>query len=159
MGMDKLTWAAVVGVVVLSVAAIVSVVAPRPGQALDPNAPEGVATAYMNAIRDKRPDDAWAVLDSPDALEGTYGGSGRSSLTRDQFRQQVNNNYHRGDRRLRIVETKTTGDTARVDVEITTFSNGSLFGPSSYSHTVTFNLKQRDGAWRITSSPSLYELG
>ena len=72
---------------------------------------------------------------------------------------QVNNNFRRGDRRLRIVESKVTDDTARVDVEITTFSDGDLFGPSSRSETVTFNLKRRDGAWRITSSPSLYQLG
>src|SRR5262245_3389937 len=106
--MDKLTWAAVVGVVALSVAAIISVLAPLPGQPpLDPNSPEGVATAYLNAIRDKRGDDAWALLDSPEAVSDGHGGlPNRASLTQDQFRQQVNNNHRRGDRRLRIVETK-----------------------------------------------------
>ena len=160
MGMDKLPWAAVLGVLALSVAAIVSVLLPRPGQTpADPSSPEGVTTAYMNAIRDKRPDDAWALLDSPDAVADGIGGPNRTRLTQDQFRLQVNNNYRRGDRRLRIVESKITDDTARVDVEITTFSDRDLFGPSSSSNTVTFNLKRRDGSWRITSSPSLYQLG
>ena len=50
-------------------------------------------------------------------------------------------------------------DTARVDVEITTFSGEPpIFGPSSHSQTVTFELARRDNRWRITSAPQIWQL-
>jgi hypothetical protein len=120
-----------------------------------------VVTTYVSAIRDRRADDAWNLLDSPKALGALSPPvlSGDGTATESNFRQQVNSNSHGGDKRIRIVDTKTTGDTARVDVEITTFSGEPpIFGPSSHSQTVTFELARRDNGWRITSAPQIWQL-
>jgi hypothetical protein len=162
-GMDRFTWAAVVAVVVLCVAAMMTVLIPRtPQSPPDLATPDGVVVAYITAIRDKRADDAWALLDSPQAVSGWYGDlRGGSDPTQEWFRQQVNNNYY-GNRnsRVRIVETRIEGDTARIDVEITRFADDlPFFGSASSSSTVTFNAKRQGSSWRITSSPSIWQLG
>jgi hypothetical protein len=161
--MDRFTWAAVIAIVALCAAAMITVVVPRATQnPPDLTTPDGVVVAYITAIQDKRADDAWALLDSPQAISGWYGDPRSSSgPTQEWFRQQVNNTYT-GNRnsRIRIVETRIEGDTARIDAEVTRFSDSMpLFGSGSSSTTVTFNAQRRDGSWRITSSPSIWQLG
>ncbi|HZT08659.1 MAG TPA: hypothetical protein VFC51_16675 [Chloroflexota bacterium] len=157
--MDRFTWAAVAGVVLLSVVAIVVAVAPRgEQQPPDLTTPQGVVAAYILAVQDKRADDAWAMLESPSAVEAVPSPAGQT-MTRETFRQQVNNAQQNGDRRLRIVDTKEQADGVRVDVEITTFTGGpAIFGSDSYSRSATFILVRSDSSWRIRSSPPIWQL-
>lgn len=156
--MDRFTWAAVVGIVALCAIAIVSVLIGRQSAAPpDLATVDGVVTAYVVAIQEKRAEDAWALLASPrSAAPGRYIGD---EDTLDNFRRTVNNTSAQNNRRIRIQAVKVEGDTARVDADITVVSRQPLwFGFPSASHTVTFSLKREDGTWRITSAPSVWEL-
>lgn len=157
--MDRLTWGVIGGVVALSLAAVLMVLLVRPAAAPpDLSTPAGAATAYILAIQDKRADEAWELLDTPEAA-GVPMGPGRPA-TLETFRQQVNNVHSAPNKRIRIVDSSQTGDTARVDLEITSVSSGPFFfGGGSHSRPHTFSLRQRPAGWRITAAPPMWELG
>jgi hypothetical protein len=156
---DRFTWGVVVGVVSLCLAALVSILVVRSGQAPpDLSTPDGTATAYIVAIQDNQPDAAWELLSGPEALSSTFRAPG-SNATRDSFRNDVNNASRPGNRRIRILSTSGTGETAQVQVEVTNVASGPgvLFGGSS-SHTTNFSLVHQGGTWRINSAPPVWEL-
>ena len=154
---DRFTWGVAIAVVALSVIAVASVaVARQQARPPDLGTAGGVVTAYIGAIQDKQVDEAWDLLASPEAA----GIGPPSGTTREAFRQQVTSVPRQGNKRIRIVDSQPSGDTARVDVEITTITSGPVwFGPGSYSRTVTFSLKRERESWRITAAPSVWELG
>lgn len=157
--MDRFTWGVVIGVVALSFAAIVSVLVVRSGQAPpDLSTSEGVVTAYVLAIQNNRPDAAWELLTGPEAVSGSFRPPG-GALTRDSFRNDVNNAYRGGNRRVRILSSNLTGDTAQVLVEVSNVPSGPgvLFG-GTYSRTVNFSLVGQGNTWRINAAPPMWEL-
>ena len=157
--MDRFTWGVVGAVALLSLAAIVSVFAVRSAQpAPDLSTPEGVVIAYIQAVQNKDADRAWELLTGPEAVSGPPRSAGIDP--KDSFRNEVNNAYRSGERRLRIVDSTITGDTAKVTVEVTNVPAGpGIFFDGSNSHPVNFSLVRRDGAWRINSAPYIWELG
>jgi len=163
--MDRFTWSFVIGALVLCVIALASVFVTRAAPPPDPTTPEGVVAEYILAVRDRDADRAWELL-TPTANVGfptaPPGVAASPTTSRDAFRQQVANMPRSSDRqpRIRILDTTITGDTARVDVEVTTTSGGApLFGGGENSQSFTFTLMRSDGTWRIDSAPSVYQLG
>ena len=156
--MDRFTWAVAGGVVVLGVVAIISAAVLRGSPPPDLSTPGGVASAYVLAIQSKHADEAWALLDSPRAVDvqPVRGGT----PTKEDFQRQVNNSYSDPNKRIRLLKTEETGDTARVDPEITHVSQAPvLLGGGSASRTLSMSLKRSGESWRITAAPAVYELG
>jgi hypothetical protein len=117
-----------------------------------------VASAYILAVQGKHTDEAWELLDSPRAVDvqPVRGGT----PTKEDFQRQINNSYSDPNKRIRLLKTDETGDTARVDLEITHVSQAPiLLGGGSSSRTVSMSLKRSGESWRITSAPPIYELG
>lgn len=160
--MDRWTWALVVGIVAISVAALAAAVFARVTQPPpDLTTPEGVTTAYILAIQGREPDRAWDMLDSPQAAGGPFPGPRGASLTRETFRQQVLNLHRPENRRLRVLGTTTSGDVARVELQITTLASGPpLLGNFGGGMTQTriFELQRRESTWRISSAPPIWDL-
>jgi hypothetical protein len=158
--LDRFTWGVIAGVLALSAVAVATTMLVRQDLAPpDLGTPEGVVTAYVLAIQDRRADDAWALLDSP-AAAGLSRFPGAEHATQDTFRQQVNSTPRQGNRRVRIVDTRLTGESASVEVEIVTLNGGpALFGSSSYTRSLSFSLRQHEGSWRITAAPSIWDIG
>jgi phage tail protein X len=128
--------AIVVGVVAVLavVAAVLS--ATRPVADYAPGTPEGVVQSYLSAVLDGDPQQAAGLLaeDSPcaiDDLDQAYTPEGVRVVLRD---------------------TRVTGDTAQVRVDVVTPSGGPLDG-SEYSEEHTFRLTRSGGGWRIEGSP------
>lgn len=193
--MDRFTWAVVAGVVGICVVALGSVLIPRVAERPpDLSSPDGVALAYALAIQKQDPDQAWALLASPEAA-GPYVGpgfpppvlvpqpppatvgqpppaptavpkAGPPAATQEQFRQaiyNVNPQRQGPGRRLRITSTTTSGERARVQMEVSFLQRGwspfnlnFLFGGGGGppSQTVNFELQLQGKSWRITLAPS-----
>ncbi|MEA2639118.1 MAG: hypothetical protein QOF51_512 [Chloroflexota bacterium] len=160
--MDRFTWGFTIGALVLCVVALGSVLVMRAAPPPDPSTPAGVVTAYVVAVRDRDADRAWELLASG-ANVGPVPPFASGQSPRDAFRQQLTNMGRTSSsaRRIRILNTTETGDTARVDVEITTSSGPAipLLSGGSYSETLTFNLRRINGEWRITDAPSVFQIG
>jgi ketosteroid isomerase-like protein len=138
----------VAAVALLAVSALASLVVNRPGQrSPDLTTPSGVVTAYVQAIQAQQADQAWALL-APDA--------GGRPYNKEQFRQNVQSGHGQTGSRIRITSVTQAGDTATVQLEVTTLS-GDLFSSSSYSQTVTVNLRRQGTSWRITSDPGPWQ--
>ncbi len=159
--MDRFTWAVAIGVVVLGLVAVASAALMRGGPPPDLSTPGGVASAYVLAIQSKHADAAWELLDSPRAVDPSPRINNASATpTKDDFRRQVNNTYSDPNKRIRLLRSEETGDTARVDLEITRVSQAPvLLGGGSSSRTVSVSLKRSGDSWRITAAPPIYELG
>ena len=158
--MDRWTWGLVAGVIgicfVALAAAIVTRASPGPP---DLATPEGVATAYILAIQNREPGQACDLLASPEAAAGPFPGPRGETITRETFRQQVLNQPRPTNRRLRLIGSTISGDTAKVEIEIT-YGSGRFLGgsPSANAQTRTFELKRQGASWRITAAPSVFDL-
>jgi ketosteroid isomerase-like protein len=158
--MDRFTWTFVAGAIALCVLAIASVFLVRAAPRPSPSTPAGVVTSFIEAVRDREADRAWAQL-APDAVVGSIPPPLSSGTDKhDQFRQQMANLSQDGSggRRLRITDVSENGTNARVTVEVSQTNGPPLFGGTDV-RTLTFTLKQVDGAWKINSTPSLFEIG
>jgi hypothetical protein len=158
--MDRFTWGVVLAVLALACGAFGMVVMSRATEPPpDLATPDGTVRAYIAAIQDRRADEAWALLDGPEAIRPTYARDSQR-LTDAEFRREVNNTHRPSNRRIRIAEVRPSGPTANVDIEIVTGSNGSFFfDGGSHSRRVAFTLKQAGGGWRITAAPSVWDIG
>jgi hypothetical protein len=160
--MDRFTWGFAIGAVVLCVVALVSVFVTRAAPAPDPSTPAGVVTEYVIAVRDRDADRACALL-GPGAAVRNAPPSQSSQGPCDSLRQDLTNMGRggQGTRRIRILNTAETGETARVDVEITMSSGPAipLIDGGSYTQTLTFNLRRINGEWRINAAPAVYQIG
>ncbi len=163
--MDRFTWGFAIGAVVLCVVALVSVFVTRAAPAPDPSTPAGVVTGYVIAVRDRDADRACALMAPGAAVRiAPYAPSSQSSQTPcDSLRQDLTNmgRGSQGARRVRILNTAETGETARVDVEITMSSGPAipLISGGSNTQTLTFNLRRVNGEWRIDAAPAVYQIG
>ena len=157
--MDRFTWAVVAGVVGLAIVALVSVtLIPAAQPPPDLSTPDGVVRAYVLALQNKQPDQAWDLL-APEALAGP-GPRGR--MDRDNFRQQVLNAQRERNSRVRLLQTvvlQTVPETARVETEVVTGGSSpwGIFG-GSLTHPATFSLRREGDTWRITSTPDVWQL-
>ncbi len=159
--MDRWTGGLVAGIVALCAVALGVAVISRATQGPpDLSTPQGVATAYVLAIQNREPDVAWDLLATPAAAGGPIGPPGRrEELAKDDFSRQVLNQQRSSDRRLRLLGTTTSGDVARVELEVKYEGGGPwFFGNRSNAQSRTFELKRSDQTWRITVAPSIYEL-
>ena len=158
--MDRFTWSVVGGVLLLAAVAFAMVAVNRvPDRPPDLSTPDGTVRAYIAAIQDRRPEDAWRLLESSNAIESPGGPYG-TRMTEADFQRQVNSMSRPSNRRIRVLPHRQTGDTATVDVEIVSTSDAPfLFDGGSSSRRVTFSLHQGGGEWRITAAPSVWEIG
>jgi hypothetical protein len=144
--MDRFTLGVVVGAVLLVIAAVVSVVLLQ-GQSAAPDlsTPEGVVRAYYAALDQGHPEQAWDLLSS----------RARAQTTRDEFIQRAISFRPGREQRVTIDSVEIVGDTANVNLSLTS-SGGGLLGGGSYSQTVRVRLDREDGQWRITVPPQPY---
>jgi hypothetical protein len=160
--MDRLTWAFVGGAVALCVLAIASVFLVRTAAPPPLTTPQGVVAAYVQAVRDRDADRAWDLLASGAAVGPAPPVASNANVTsRDVFRRQMSSLSQNAAAasRIRIASSTTSGDSARVTIEISTSTGGpALFG-GDYSRTLTFGLKRVNDVWKIDTAPGLYELG
>jgi hypothetical protein len=158
--MDRFTWLLTGAVAALCAVALGLVALTRSAQpAPDLSSPEGVVSTYLLALQNRDPDRAWDLLASPQALVTPFPGPRGEQPTRETFRQQVLNQPRSSNRRVRIVGTTPSGDSARVEVEIIYTASGPFdFGAPPPGQTRIFELARRDGAWRITAAPPVFDL-
>jgi ketosteroid isomerase-like protein len=139
----------VAAVALLIVTALGSLLVNRPNQRPpDLTTPDGVLTAYVQAIQAQDADRAWDLL-AHDVTPAPSDKPLPPTWTKEQFRQEVQ--YARRDTssRIRILSVHQAGDTAAVQLEITDISSGLFSGANS--HTITVDLRRDGTSWRITS--------
>jgi hypothetical protein len=158
--MDRWTWGLVAGIVAICAVALGAALVSRGAQTPpDLATPEGVAVTYILAIQNREPDQAWDMLTGPEAAAGPFPGPRGEVLTRETFRQQVLNQPRQNSRRLRLLGSSVSGDTAKVEVQLT-YGSGSFLGgsPSANAQTRTFELKRQGATWRISAAPPVFDL-
>jgi hypothetical protein len=158
--MDRFTLGVVIGVLTLAVGTLAVVTLNRANEPVpDLTTPDGTVRAYIAAVRDRRAGDAWRLLESPQAVEGTEP-SRRNGKTEADFQRDVNSMHRPSSRRIRIVDVSGNADRSTVEIEVLTSSDAPfLFDGGSRAHRVAFSLRQYGAEWRITAAPSLWEIG
>ncbi len=158
--MDRFTLGVVASAVLLAIVAFAMIVSQRvPDAVPDLGTADGTVRAYIAAVRDRRADDAWRLLEGPGALEPAGGPFG-NRMTEAEFQRRVNSLPRPSNRRLRILPPRQTGDTTTVEVEIVSTSDAPFFFNSgSSARQVAFSLRQIEGQWRITAAPPIWEIG
>jgi hypothetical protein len=132
---NRLLAAAVAAIAVLAVIATV-VSATRSAPELDPATPEGVVQAYVAALLDG---------DSERAAAHFAPGTGCDAADLDPVVLDT-------PARVVLLDTRTTGDTARVEVRIV-HSPGDFPGSGEYGEDHTFRLGRVGGRWLLTGAP------
>ena len=109
----------------------------------EPGSPEAAVQTLLRAVDSEDLESAYGLLSDPlreqCTLEDFAGGPRRP--IRDF-----------GNQRLVLEDTRTVGDTVFVDVRVTEFQGGDLFG-SNYSFEQQYALRLIDGQWRFTQYP------
>jgi len=109
----------------------------------EPGSPEAAVQAFLRAVDSEDLESAYGLLSDAlreqCSLEDFAGGPRR--LIRDF-----------GNQRLVLENTSTVGDTVYVDVSVTEFQGGDLFG-SHYSFEQRYALRLSDGQWWFTQYP------
>lgn len=133
--------AVVVGVIVL--ASLVTVLGGWSDPAeLEPGTPEAAVQAYLDAVVDRDSDAAVAMLPAG------------SDCTAADF----DNAYVGEDVHVSLREVRVLGETARVDVVITTGSGEII--PTEWSEQQTFRLRRTDDEWLLSGTPwPIFECG
>jgi len=119
-------------VIVIAIIAVLTRGAPEP---LPAGTPEGVVQRYTQAVVDGDLGTARRYLvsetaDSCDPVEQTQGDS-----------------------RVTLVGTKESGDSARVDVVVTTVTGSGPLGADEYESDATFTLVREGGDWLVSTAP------
>ncbi len=147
---DRFLIAIVAGIGVLVVAALaLALVKPAPTYGPDDTA-AGVARNYFLALQKGDYARAYGYL-SPSLLH--YPQS---------LETFVSDVRHYGQRleaesvSLEIVGAQTTGSLTQVTMRETRFSGGGLFDSNEYTNTFQVELRQQQGAWKITRSDSYW---
>lgn len=135
---SKWLWPAVIGTVVIALAAIALL---REPVLLDPTTPEGTVQEYLQAISDQDFDKAFETLDPESFADCTP-----SDIQRSGWEENF------------TASLPQTSDPSgeRVFVEVTMhFGDSGLFG-GGWDSFETFVLVERDGFWWITEDPWPY---
>lgn len=141
------------GVALLILTALASLLINRPNPTPDLTTPSGVVSAYIQAIHAGQADKAWALL-APEAVQPSPNQP-RPPYSKNQFEQEVQYAHRQTSSQVRITSVTLAGETATVQVEVTNIS-GDLFG-TTYSSTVSVELRRQGRSWLITSEPSPYQ--
>ncbi|MSQ42587.1 MAG: hypothetical protein EXR45_00025 [Chloroflexi bacterium] len=146
--MDRFTGWIGVAVLALVVAAVVLSRSPAipPPETSDPTSPEGVTRAWLVAIDDGRPEDAWLLL-APRT---------QARETRDDFLRRMTRTGGNRSARAAISGSRITGDEAVVEVSRSrTPSLDPFFFWTSGASTdrVVARLERIGGLWRLTVPP------
>ena len=120
---------AIVVALIVVVAALVALTRSEPAT-LDPTTPEGTAQQFVQA-----------VLDGDNAMA--------DSLLLDEDCDVGPRYYSDQTVRARLVDSRTTGNTAVVDIELTFSGGDPLFGGYGYTEPAQIRLETTDGGWRI----------
>lgn len=157
--MDRFIWAVVAGVIAISAIAVGSALFTRGAQAPpDLSTPEGVARAYLLFVYNRQADQAWDLLESPAAVE--LSGPRSTETNKESFWREVNNLSRDSNKRIRILHVTPTGETARVDIEVTRVAQGPIMlGGGASSRNLSLSLRRQGATWRIIAAPRLFELG
>ena len=151
---DRFTAGIVAVVLALIVVAVgVSLVARGREIIPDPASPGGVTYAYMRAMADGLPEQAWDLL-----AAGT-----KAANSRDKFIASATQQYPRGgeiNSRFAIEDERITGSTATLQViRYYGTGGGGLFNFGGDSTTTqSVRLVQEGGVWRITQPPDAHLL-
>ena len=167
--LDPLTTGLIAGLALLILAALTTVLVSTANPARpDLSTPEGVVMAYVQAIEQGDSDRAWDLLDheenpAPSATPGLPPNPGPATkpirppgLTKDEFAREVQARENSSSSRIRIVDSKVSGDTATVAIEITHVNDGLLSRASSYRMGV--DLRRAGSSWLITSYLPPYDV-
>lgn len=131
-----LIWGGVgLGVLIL-VAAVLSA---RDPASFDSNSPEAVVQEYVNAVFDHDATRAHALL-SDDIAAHCPERDLRAAWIPEEAR-------------VVLVDTTTTDDMARIQVQISESDNGLGLPVAEYTHDVTVVLTQFEEGWRISEPP------
>ncbi len=153
--MDRWLVAMVGGALFLVVAGFVLLVAvqARTPETLPEDTPAGVVQRYLQALSEGRYDDAdkyltQSVLDRRKDLEKN-----------GQVRPPVPPGAHdRPSTRIVLQSVEARRETVWVTVAISSFTAPSPTRAQEYTNTMTFGLRQEQGAWKITSPEYPYYL-
>ncbi|MGA7271799.1 MAG: hypothetical protein WB239_12065 [Acidimicrobiia bacterium] len=126
----------VVGAVVLLGVAAAIVAATRPAPQIDVSTPEGVVQAYLQDVFEGNEEAAIARIDPA-------SGCDAADLDRAFASRSV---------RVVLVDTTSSGSTARVEVRMTYTGDGP-FAASEYSEEQQFELRGAGASWLITGDP------
>ena len=106
----------------------------------EPGTPEAVVQAYIEAVLDEDPDDAWELLTprlqgrcDPEDLEPRYRRARQGGIT--------------------LIETRERENTAVVELEFNAASDDGPFDVYEYSYRERFDLRLVDGEWRVSDVP------
>lgn len=124
------------GVVALIVASAV-VIALRPAPTFDPATPEGTVQAYLQAVFAGDEAEAAGYIDPQSGCEEA-----------DILRSRVGDSA-----RVVLVETETSDETARVEVEVVISAGQGAFDAYEYSQDRTFDLVAAGDRWLLTGEP------
>ena len=147
-GMDRFTGWIGVAVLALVVVAIVMIRSPavRPAMTSDPTSPEGVTRAWLVAIDDGRPEDAWPLL-APRT---------QARETRDDFLRRMTRTRDGSSPRSTIAGARISGDEAVVEVSRSRPRSPEPFffwTGGAPSERVVARLERIEGTWRLTVPP------
>src|SRR5438270_354806 len=95
-------------------------------------------------------DRAWA-LTGQTTVQPAISSPPRPFLSRDDYRQQVQNSRQATRPRIRILSSSQSGATATVELEVSHSSGDPLTGATR--DQVTLSLTRQTSSWRITSDP------
>ena len=139
------------GVGILMIAGVAAtILTSLSGPATDLSTPLGVVTSYVQAVEAGDADRAWA-LTGQTTVQPAISNPPRPFLSRDDYRQQVQNSRQATRPRIRILSSSQSGATATVELEVSHSSGDPLTGTTM--EQVTLSLTRQTGSWRITSDP------
>lgn len=147
-GMDRFTgW---IGVAVLALVAAAIVLsrssASRPAETSDLTSPEGVTRAWLVAVANGRPEDAWPLL-APRI---------QARETRDDFLRRMTRTSGNRSARASIASSRITGDEAVVEASLSrtpSIDPFFIWTHGALTDRVVTRLERIDGLWRVTVPP------
>jgi hypothetical protein len=153
---DTFTWIVIGAVLLLVVAAVVTVnlTGGEPETPATYRSDDSPATPVYNAlVAVQQGDIARARAQFTDEALDQYGDSGY-----DPVANAVNNYLNdQSGRRTRIIEVSDpTGDEASVTIAEDNFGGGGLFGRSTYTNQRIVRVVREDGVWKIAENNLFY---
>jgi hypothetical protein len=142
-GLDRLTWAVVVSVVLLVLAGIGAVVLTTARQAPpDLSTPGGVAVVFEQDIDRGDTDQAWGLLSS----------AAQATTSQQNFQLRAGGFRNGGGARYEVQNVRIDGDMAHLDLLVTRGSRTGflVFGSSTFTSTSPVTLQRENGQWRVS---------
>lgn len=128
-------------VALIALAVVVALAVPKGPAVFDPGSPEAAFQAFYEAYEVRDVEGAYRLLSS----------SVTDELSLTEYRRlDAEQAWQRNeDRRVVLLGSERTGETALLRLRIDQFSGGGGLGGNRYSYERTIQLVQEDGAWRI----------